>query len=85
MKPTLPIPSPKEEKLKFIFICNRGESFVELKEIKQNLAFKEVSPTAEVLEKIEPLLKKYKGVVRDKFFKILPHERYSASRYVYSS
>ena len=38
MKTTSPIPGPKEEKPKFILICNRGEFFVESKEIEQSLA-----------------------------------------------
>jgi len=60
LKSTLPIPSPKEEKPKFIPICNRGEFFVELKKIKQSLTLEEVSPTTEISEKIEPSLEEYK-------------------------
>jgi len=67
MKSTPPILSPKEEKLKFISICNRSESFVESKKIKQTLLFEEVSSNIEIFEKIEPSLEEYKGVVHDKF------------------
>jgi len=71
MKPTPPIPSTKEEKPKFISICNRGEFFVESKEIKLSLGLEEISPTSKILDKIKPSLEEYNGVVHDKLLKIL--------------
>ena len=55
MKPIPPSPKPiKEEKPKFISICNRGECFVESKETKQNCALvveEEVVSSTEVLRR----------------------------------
>ena len=48
-----PILGPKEEKLNFIFICNRGEFFVESREKEQSLALEEVSPTIKISEAID--------------------------------
>ena len=54
------IPSRKEEKPKFILICNQGELFMKSKEIKQCIVLEGVSPTAEILKKIESSLEEYK-------------------------
>jgi len=57
MKPIPPSPKPiKEEKPKFISICNRGECFVESKETKQNCTLvvkEEVVSSTEVLEEMK--------------------------------
>ena len=70
MRPTPPAPKPtKEDKPKFISICNRDESSVDSKETKQGSALlvkKEVTPSTEVSEKVEPLLKEPKGVIQNK-------------------
>ena len=78
MKPTPPISSPKEEKPKFISICNRGEFLVESMKTNQSLALsvnKKVTSPAEISEKIEPSSEEYKGVVHDKLLKILSSMR----------
>ena len=55
MKSIPHIPTPKEEKLKFILICNRGEFFVESKETKQSftLVIKEVVSSPEIFEEMK--------------------------------
>ena len=37
-----PIPSSKKEKSQLVPICNQGEFFIELKEVKQGIALEEV-------------------------------------------
>jgi len=70
MKPIPSIPkSTEEEKPKFISICNRSEFLMESKKTKQSLALivkEKVSPTAEISEKMKPLLEEFKEVVHDK-------------------
>ena len=72
MKPIPTILSPKEEKPNFMPICNESEFFMELKDIKQNIALEEVSPTAEIFLEIDQSLEEFKGVLHDKLLKILP-------------
>ena len=55
-------------------ICNQGEFFVEPKERKQGIALERVSPTAEILEKIEPSLEEFKEVHHE-LMKRLPSMR----------
>jgi len=67
----------KEEKPKFISICNRGE-FLESKETKQWSALvvkKEVSPTIEVLEKMKSMLEEFQRIVHDELPDELPSMR----------
>ena len=78
MKLIPPIPkSTEEEKPKFIFICNQDEFLVESKEIKKSpaLVVKEVSPTAEIFEKIEPSLEESKELCTTNFRKNYPPMR----------
>jgi len=75
MKPMPLIPSPKEEKSNFMSICNQGEFFIEPKDIKQGIALKEVSLTAEIFEEKDQSLEECNRVVHDKLLKILPPMR----------
>ena len=64
----------KEEEPKFISICNRGESSVDSKETKQGLTLlvkEEVTPHAEIHEKMKPLLREFKEIVHDKLLEEL--------------
>ena len=65
MQPMPPIPSLKEEKQTLMSICHQGEFFVEPNKIKQSITLEEVSPTTEILEKIELALEEFKEVVHD--------------------
>jgi len=69
MKPIPPVPRPaKEEKPKFISICNRDELLVESKETNQIFALvvnEEVAISTEVSEKMKLMLEKFKRVVHD--------------------
>ena len=66
-----------------MYIYNRGEFSVESKETKQRFALvveEEVTPPAEISEKMKLLLEEFKEVVHDELPKGLPpHERYPAS------
>jgi len=79
MKLIPPVPKPiKEEKPKFISICNGGEFLVKSKETKQRFALvvkKEVAPSIEVFEKMKPLLEELKRVVHDELSEGLPPMR----------
>ena len=75
IKPILPISSPKEEKLKFMPMCNQSEFFMESKKIKQNLTLEEIILPAEVPEELDKSLDEYKGVVYDKLVDILSSRR----------
>ena len=72
IKPISPIPSRKEEKLKFMPICHRGEFFVESREIEQSLALEKVSPTVEISKEIDQSLEECNEVVHDNLLDILP-------------
>ena len=71
MKPIPPVLKlTKEEKPKFIFICNRGEFLVESKETKQRFALvikEKVAPSIEVSKKMKTMLEEFKRVVMTRF------------------
>ena len=69
MRSILPAPKPaeEEEKPKFISICNRGEFFVEPKDIKQGITLKEVSPTIKIPEEINQSLEELKELCTTSF------------------
>jgi len=73
MKPIPPVPRPaKEEKPKFITICNRGEFLVESKETKQIFALvvkEKVGPSIEVFEKMKLMLVESKELFMTSFQK----------------
>ena len=79
MKPIPPTPKPaKEEKPKFISICNRGEFLVESKETKQifTLVIKEeVIPSIEDPEKLKPRLGEFEWIVHEEIPDELPPMR----------
>ena len=76
MKPIPPAPkATKEEKQKFISICNRGEFLVEFKATKQRftLIVKDgVEPSVEVSEKMKPILEEFQRIVHDELLDELP-------------
>jgi len=62
MKPVPPSPKPtKEEKPKFIFICNQGEFFMESKETKQCFAPMVKEEVVSSIEIFEEMKLKYVG------------------------
>ena len=91
MRPIPPVLKPiKEEEPKFISICNQGESLVELKKTKQGFALlikEEITPPAEIHEKIKSFLGKFKEVVHDELLKCntLPHRVQKCYCNIYTS
>ena len=69
MKPIPLPPKPiKEEKLKFISVCNHGEFQVESKETKKQFALvvkEEVGPAIEVPEKMKLMPEEFQRIVHE--------------------
>ena len=67
MKPIPPPPKPtKEEKPKFISICNRDEFLVDSKETKEQFALlvkEEVVPSMKIPGKLKLILREFKRIV----------------------
>ena len=69
----------KEKEPKFTSICKRGKFLLESEETKQIFALvvkKEVTPLAEIPEKMRPLLEEFKWVIHDELPKGLPPMRH---------
>ena len=76
MKPIPLLMEPtKEEKAKFISICNRGEFLVESKETKQQFALvvkEEFGPKIEISEKMKLIFEEFSRIVHHKLSDKLP-------------
>ena len=74
----LPPKLTKEEKLKFISICNRDEFLVESKDTKKKFALivkEEINSTIDVPGKMKPMLEEFQRIVHDKLLDELPPMR----------